>query len=172
MNSYLRRTFHFIKITVIILLCIRTFILEPGMVNGRSMEKTFLDNDFFLLNKIILLIREPKRGDIVVVQEPNVDKIMIKRVIGLPGEQISINQQGVFVRNEQGKKFILHEPYLEKGIRTTTPDGSSGDYTKIPPHSYFLMGDGRTQSSDSRIFGAFHRKTIYGLVMPIHFFNR
>ncbi len=95
MSSYLIKTFHLVKIAVILILIIRTFLIEPGIVDGRSMEPTFFDNNFFLVNKITLLMREPHRGDIVQALGPDHASIIIKRVIALPGESVSIDRTGV-----------------------------------------------------------------------------
>jgi len=170
--KYFSKTFHAVKIAILVILILRTFLIEPGIVNGRSMEKTFMDDDFFFINKAALLVREPKRGDVIVVQEPYEEKIMIKRIIGLPGERISVSRDGVFIENEKGEKFKLEEPYIEPGTITRGPAGKPETYTKIRPHSYFVMGDNRGMSTDSRVFGSFHRKTIYGVVMDIPFFKK
>lgn len=165
MYHYFARTFHVVKIAVLVILIVRTFLIEPGVVNGRSMEHTFIDNDFFLVDKIALLFREPRRGDIVIVQEPYVNKIMIKRVVGLPGERIYMDRNGVFIQDDTGTRKLLREPYLEPDILTRSPSGKPELYTKIPPHAYFLLGDNRPMSTDSRVFGSFQRKDIYGLVI-------
>lgn len=172
MYKYFQRTFHVVKICVIAILIVRTFLIEPGSVNGRSMENTFMDNQFFLVNKLALLFREPRRGDIVIVQEPNVEKIMIKRVIGLPGESITLTLQGVEIKDKQGHTTLLSEPYLQKEITTRPPPGKSNQYLTIPPHTYFIMGDNRPMSIDSRSFGAIERKDIYGVVMDTPFSRR
>lgn len=145
-------------------------MIEPGIVNGRSMEQTFFDDDFFLVNKITLLFREPKRGDVVIVQEPNTDKIMIKRVIGLPKEKLFFDLTGIHITEPNNKKFLLPEPYLEPETITRSGDGKiTWSTMPIPDHSYYLLGDNRPNSGDSRKFSVFYRNQIYGLVMKSPF---
>ena len=172
MSSYLVKTFNLVKIAVIVILIIRTFVIEPGIVDGRSMEPTFVDNNFFLVNKITLLLREPHRGDIVQALGPDHVSIIIKRVVALPGEIVSIDRTGVSITETNGQKIHLDEPYLAPGTITAAPDEKPTVYTAIPDNSYFLMGDNRPMSVDSRVDGAFHRKDIYGLVIKVPFLNQ
>ena len=171
MSRYLLKTFNLVKIAVILILVVRTFIIEPGIVDGRSMEPTFIDNDFFLVNKITLLLRTPHRGDIVQAEGVDHASVIIKRVIGLPGETVSLDHTGVNITEPNGKKFHLDEPYLAKDTITTTTDDKPTVFTTVPSDSYFLMGDNRPMSVDSRVSGSFHRKSIYGLVINVPFFN-
>lgn len=152
-----------------IIVATRTFIIEPGAVNGRSMETTFLDDDLFFINKAALLFRAPRRGDVVQAKGSNPGEVIIKRVIGLPGERLSIHDGSVFLVDEDFNETLLNEPYLNKEIRTLSTDQTATLYMPIPEQSYFLLGDNRPMSIDSRVTGAFHRSEIYGLIMKLPF---
>lgn len=162
---YLKRTFHLVFGFVVVILIIRTFILEPGRVNGRSMENTFVDNDFFLLNKTALLVRAPKRGDIVQAHPNNDETNVIKRIVGLPGEVISIHGGYVYLVDKNGNETKLDEPYVKPGVLTEVPNNIKYTTRPIPANTFFIMGDNRSMSIDSRTYGSVHRAQIYGVVM-------
>lgn len=154
-----------IGITLTIFL-VRSFIIEPGRVNGRSMEHTFIDEDVFLVNKFILLFRTPQRGDVVQIIEPDTKKMVIKRIIGLPGEQVSLRQNTVFITNS-ASTTALSEPYLDANIITKSTTDMPTDYPVLGPNEYFVLGDNRVASTDSRVFGAIHRSYIQGTVITL-----
>jgi len=166
---YIKQTFKIVIAFVLILLFIRAFIAEPGRVNGRSMELTFLDEDFFVVNKFTLLFREPRRGDIVQFVDQKDKSVVIKRVIGLPGEKLSIKGGRVFLLQQNREWVELQESYLAPGIKTYSETQQDTVYLPVPEHSYFLMGDNRPMSGDSRIYGSVHRSAIYGLVIRPNF---
>lgn len=172
MKKLIRKIFHFTKFFIVSILLIRTFIISPGVINGRSMEPTFYDQDTFFLNKFIYLIRKPKRGEIIQLQEPDQTKIMIKRIIGIEGDRISISKKGVFIQTQNGDVYKLHEPYLKPLTRTLNPEGKLESFIEIPKNHFFVMGDNRSMSADSRAHGFFHRNRIYGLVITSPFSNR
>lgn len=149
-----------VGIIIGLVLIIRTFIVAPFQVHGSSMCPTFnyvngiCETDFgeyLIIAKFKYLFEEPKRGDIIVFRPPNESKdtkdtkeeFFIKRIIGLPGETLEISNGEVFV---DGKK--LKESYL-KGKKTYLPDGIYKKY-EIPEGKYFVMGDNRDHSIDSR----------------------
>lgn len=169
---YLKRTLHFIFAIILVILIVRTFIVEPGRVNGRSMENTFLDNDFYLLNKTALLFREPRRNDVVQAHPNNEEKNVIKRIIGLPGERVSIHGGEVYLIDANENITKLDEPYLKPGVSTIVLDNPTYATLTIPPNYFFLMGDNRPMSGDSREYGLIHRAQIYGIVMTLPFFKR
>ncbi|MCX6800385.1 MAG: signal peptidase I [Candidatus Falkowbacteria bacterium] len=162
--KYLTITLKTIIIFIVSILFIRTFFLETGIVNGRSMENTFIDSDIFWIDKFTLLFRRPQRGDIVQFRNEADKKIVIKRVIGLPGEKINIESNRVFIINTNGDKTTLPEAYLKPGTETITPTGEAIIYSIIPENSYFLLGDNRSESFDSRYYGAINRKYINGII--------
>lgn len=168
--EYVRSTFRVVAMFVVVLLLIRTFIVEPGVVNGRSMEPTYLDDSLFLIDKLSLLLREPRRGEIVQAINPQDKTVLIKRVVGLPGERLAIRQGSLFLVSSDGTYLPLNEPYLLEGMMTRTPSGEQDIvFLPVPENSYFLLGDNRPMSSDSRIYGSIHRSYIYGLVIDVSF---
>ncbi len=139
------------------------FILQPNQVKGISMVPTFKDGDYILTSKITYKIRGPKRGDVIVLQSPNNPDIdYIKRIIGLPGDEIMVQNGNVYLNGE-----LLVEPYIS--VKTNTWQGE-GHYLKegvpvvVPPGYVFVMGDNRPRSSDSREFGPIPIQHIIGLV--------
>jgi signal peptidase I len=136
------------------------------------MEPTYYDDRFFLVNKFTLLFREPRPGDIVIAKEPNVEKLMIKRVIGIEGDRISIDREGVFLQKEGGERNKLEETYLQNGVVTKSQNKKPVKFNPVPEDSYFLMGDNRPMSTDSRVFGFIHRRDIYGVVIRAPFFKK
>ncbi len=151
---------------IFIIMAIRTVLIEPGVVNGQSMEPNFYDQEIFLVSKFSLLFREPQGGDLVQVFEEDTQELLLKRIIGLPGEQVSIKQNRVYIISE-GEEITLSEPYLAKGTETKTWTGEGIIYDLISENSYFLLGDNRPNSTDSRRYGEVHRREIQGLVRKL-----
>ncbi len=167
--QYIKRTIKFVGGFLLMALILRAFFIEPGTINGASMEPTFVDAENFLVNKGSLLFRKPKRGEVVLVKGLDPGEIYIKRIVGLPGERLSIHDGLVYLVNENGGETRLDEPYLSSEIKTTSYTGGPAIYMEIPRHSYFLLGDNRSHSVDSRKYGSFHRSEIFGLVLPFTF---
>lgn len=148
-------------VAILVAVGIRTFVVQTFFIPSASMEPTLMVGDRILVDKLSYRLHSVHRGDIVVFATPpgedagpNV-KDLVKRVIGLPGETIS-SAGGQVVIN--GKP--LAEPWLPKGTVTT------GITTQvIPPNEYFVMGDNRSDSQDSRFFGPIHRSLIVGRVV-------
>jgi signal peptidase I len=148
-----------IVIIVAIVAVIRTFIVSPFQVEGNSMIDTLEHNEYIVINKFRYLFRSPERGDIVVFRAPtDPGKYYVKRVIGLPGETIIIRSGQVYLQKENEEKQ-LYEAYLgemNQG-KTYRYPVSSGDTRaerfEIPDGEYFLLGDNRQGSLDSRSFG-------------------
>lgn len=162
MYLYFYRTFKFIFIATIALLLVRSFIIEPGRVNGRSMEPLYYDAEFFFINKFELLFTPPERGQVVQFRDPHAEKLVIKRVIGLPGETIEVKSNAVYIIHENGLEEMLDEPYLGKNVITKSPTGAARKYGPIPKNHYLLFGDNREYSFDSRNYGPIHRRYITG----------
>ncbi|MFC1598068.1 signal peptidase I [Patescibacteria group bacterium] len=170
--AYINRIFKLVVIIVFVILITRAFVVEPGRVNGRSMEPTYYDEEVFLVNKYSLLFTPPHRGMVVQFFDETSTDLVLKRVIGLPGETVEIRGDNVYITDEEGTTFNLYEPYLAKKIIGYKPvcNIESGEISVIPEHSYFVMGDNRDYSTDSRHFGPIHRSFINGLVMDVPFF--
>lgn len=167
--EYLKKTFKLVCVIAALMLFMRTFIIEPGRVNGRSMENTLRDNNIFLVNKFSLLFRSPERGDIVNIHDPATGKLLVKRIIGLPGEKIKISQNSVYSIDAMGNEKIIDEPYLKPYTITRSVEDGSILYDTIPSDEYFVMGDNRPLSIDSRNYGPVHRTKILGLVITLPF---
>ncbi len=133
---------------------VRPFVMEAFWIPTPSMVPTLQINDRVLINKFIYRFTEPERGDIVVFESvENSDEDLIKRVVGLPGDEISVRNGTLFVNGELQK-----EPYTNEKL----PNTSFFAATTIPKNHVFVMGDNRANSSDSRVFGPLPKKNIEG----------
>ena len=134
-------------------------IMRPHKIKGQSMDPTFPDKEYLLTEKVSYYLHDPKRGDVVVFQPPvsELDEY-IKRIIGLPGDRVMLKNGKVYVNGEQ-----LKESYLGDTVYTATegftPEGQ--EYT-VPAGQYFVMGDNRPHSSDSRAWGPVVKNKISG----------
>lgn len=147
-----------IIIALIISLPIRFFIAEPFVVNGASMDPTFATGQFLIVDRLSYRLGQPTRGDVVVFKYPNNPKTYyIKRIIGLPGETIKIKDGKVFVLNNSSEEIALNESYI-------TDNHKSYDNltVKLEVDEYFVMGDNRKESSDSRSWGPLEKEFIIG----------
>jgi signal peptidase I len=149
-----------IVVIVAIVAGIRTFLISPFQVEGNSMVSTLEDREYIVINKLAYILGNPERGDIVVFRPPNEpSKFYVKRVIGTPGDTVEIRNGKVYVRTaENGPVTELTEPYLDERNDGSTyrHPPNSGDMTPItydvPEGQYFLLGDNRQGSHDSRSF--------------------
>lgn len=154
------------------ILITRQFIVLPFIVRGRSMEPSFYENEYLIVDELSYHFRDPQRGEIVVFRP--VSKFRgggsdaehsrehyIKRVIGLPGETVEIKDRRITIYNEEHPNGdVLAEPYLDE----LTP-GDSNDYVTLGPDEYYVMGDNRDKSLDSRVIGPQPRSAIVGRVL-------
>ncbi len=149
-----------IIIALIIALPIRWLVAEPFIVNGASMDPTFATGQFLIVDRLTYRFEPPQRGDVIVFEYPNDPSIYyIKRIIVLPKESFSVTDGKVFVANAAHPKgFIVDSSFVAAdhssydNIATTTMDATH----------YFVMGDNRAQSSDSRVWGPLDRHFIIG----------
>lgn len=143
---------------IIILILVHFFIGTIFIVSGESMYPNFKDGQLVWSNKIGYLTGQPSRGDSVVVLYPGdpANKKYIKRIVGLPGEKIEISQGAVSI-SKNNFPMNISEDYLPKGT-LTEPDGN----WTLKDNEYFLMGDNRPNSNDSRFFGPVERRFIFG----------
>lgn len=148
----------FSLIALIIVIPVRTFIAQPFIVSGASMESTFHTGEYLIVDQLSYEIHPPKRGEVVVFRYPkDPSKFFIKRVIALPGETITIEGSTVRISNPQYPNgFILNEPYIKSMENGTNLTEVLGD------REYFVMGDNRDQSSDSRYWGVLQEERIVG----------
>ena len=158
-KGLLKDLFTLAILVVVVVIPIRVFVASPFVVDGDSMLPTFENLDYLIIDELIYRFKEPSRGDVVVFRYPDDPSIFyIKRIIGLPGEVISINRGSVTVTTVGGEKLTLNEPYIVNEDATYTKNIS------LNPKEYFVMGDNRPNSSDSRIWGPLSRKDIIGRV--------
>jgi len=151
-----------IIIIVAIVAAIRTFLVSPFQVEGNSMVDTLEHKQYIIINKLAYLIGDPERGDVVVFRPPgNPRKHYVKRVIGLPGDEVVIRNGKVSLRTAGSDEMIeLEEPYLNAGNAGHTyqhpPAGGNTAEIRyaVPENGYFLLGDNRKGSLDSRSFTA------------------
>ena len=158
-KGLLKDLFTLAILVVVVVIPIRVFVASPFIVDGDSMLPTFENLDYLIIDELIYRFKEPSRGDVVVFRYPDDPSIFyIKRIIGLPGEVVSINRGSVTVTTVGGEKLTLNEPYIVNEDATYTKNIS------LNPKEYFVMGDNRPNSSDSRIWGPLSRKDIIGRV--------
>ncbi len=142
-------------VIILIVILIRVFLIDPVRVDGASMNTTLADGEIMILNKIVYKKEDIKRFDIVVIKQD--DKHIIKRVVGLPGETIEYKDNILYINGKEMK-----DPYPS----TKTDDFSIEDvgHTKIPGDTYFVMGDNRSDSLDSRYpsVGVIKKENIVG----------
>lgn len=148
-----------VVISFVIYMLIHLFIAQPNKVDGNSMYPTMHTGERILTSKLAYRMGEPKRGDIIIFTPPDEQKgDYVKRIIGLPGETISISQNQVYINNT-----LLSEAYLPAGTKTVDKRFlREATPFLIPDDHYMVMGDNRGFSSDSREWGPIKRKAIIG----------
>jgi len=162
--------FEILKIVVIslaIILPIRFFLVQPFYVRGASMEPTFHDYQYLLIDEISYRFSDPQRGDIVVFHYPeDPSQFFIKRVIGLPGETVSLEDGDVVITPASpAASIVLHEPYLSDSLETNCLKQYSCTLPMtLGSDQYLVMGDNRNASFDSRYFGPVTKEGIVGKV--------
>ncbi|HEY4517614.1 MAG TPA: signal peptidase I [Candidatus Paceibacterota bacterium] len=146
-------------IALIIVLPIRFFVAQPFIVSGASMEPTFETGEYLIVDELSYRFEPPKRGEVIIFRYPkDTTKFFIKRIIGLPGETVEMRGKDIYIHNgffPDG--FKMEQPYLESSeVRS--------DYLTVTLGSseYFVLGDNRGASSDSRIWGNLPSKDIIG----------
>lgn len=146
-------------LALVIILITRHFLILPFIVKGASMEPNFHDNEYLIVDEVTYRLREPERGEIVVFHPPTSEKqYYIKRIIGLPKERVEVKDGKVTIYSDTYPSgVVLQEEYL-----TETTNGS--DSVTLGPDQYYVMGDNRNASLDSRSFGALPEKNIIGRV--------
>lgn len=154
--SFWFETFKFIVISLLIVIPFRYFIAQPFVVSGASMDPTFEDGEYLIVDEISYRFEEPKRGDVIVFKYPeNKKKYFIKRIIGLPEETVTISNGIVTITKKDGSKETLKEQYVQNIKK---------DYFSkiLKKEEYFVMGDNRANSLDSRSWGALPEDLIVG----------
>ena len=147
----------FVILAVVIVMPIRMFIAQPFVVSGESMYPTFKDKEYLIIDEISYRFNKPNRGQVIVFRYPkNPQEFFIKRVIGLPNEIIVIKDNKIKIINEQNPEgFYLDEPYILEDFKTDA-------IYQTGEAEFFVLGDNRNKSSDSRYWGILPRKLIIG----------
>ncbi len=155
-------TVQFVATAIIAIVLIRTFLASPFIVEGASMDATFHDNDYLIVDKLSYRFTPPQRGEVIVFRYPHNPSVHhIKRVVGLPGDTISVQDGIVTVNNTTIQNGTLAEPYvLEDNNRTAV-----NDHRTLGSNEYYVMGDNRDNSLDSRRYGILGGEFIAGRVV-------
>lgn len=150
----------FLAPIIIIVFVVRTYIAQPFIVDGESSAPNFHTGHYLIIDEISYRFREPARGEVIVLRYPlQPSRFFLKRIIALPGERVVIKDGKVTIYNSENQKgFTLTEPYL---TQATFPAGPYRDVT-LKEEEYFVMGDNRSGSDDSRMWGVLPRKNIVG----------
>lgn len=158
-KGLLRDLFTLVLLVVLVVIPIRVFVVSPFIVDGDSMHPTFANLDYLVIDEFLYRFRAPARGEVVVFRFPGNPSIFyIKRIIGLPGETVSIERGVVTIIGADGGKIALDESYIVNEDATYTKE------VLLLPGEYFVMGDNRPNSSDSRLWGPLPKKDIIGRV--------
>ncbi len=158
-ESSLKEIVKFTLIAVFITIIFRTYIAQPFIVSGGSMDPTFRDKQYLIVDQLTYRLEEPKRSDVVIFRYPNNPKVFyIKRVIGLPGEKVVVKNGIINITNSENPDgVVIDDKYVEESRR------SADDFTvTLREGEYFVMGDNRRESSDSRSWGPLEKKYIMG----------
>lgn len=172
-RSFLWELARVIIIAFVVMIGFRFFIAEPFIVSGSSMVPNFHNREYLIINKLEYRTGDPERGDVIVFKYPkDTSQYFIKRVIGLPGEKVKIEGGKVLIYNsEHPEGQTLSEPYLSNQNVTFGKD----DLIQLGTSEYFVLGDNRLASSDSRVWGILPKRDIVGKawlrVFPLNAFG-
>jgi signal peptidase I len=193
LGSKLYENLKSLAIALALALLIRTFLIQSFHIPSGSMIPTLLIGDFILVDKVTYRFREPERGDVVVFHFPlNEEVYYIKRIVGVPGDRIQVKEGKLFINGKPCKyQFVGTYSYSEKGKEykgelfyeflprngsvkkhLILKTGNQGDNTQlfvVPKGKYFMMGDNRNNSYDSRYWGFVDRSKIVGIARIIFF---
>ena len=158
-SAYFWETIRFAVVTLLIVIPIRAYVAQPFIVSGVSMVPSFQNGEYLIIDELSYLLRAPARGEVIVFRYPrDPSKFFIKRVIGLPGETVTIRGGKVRIKNGQTESLWDYP-----AVPTQTA-GGSGVYP-LGPGQYFVLGDNRSMSLDSRSWGSVDEHLIKGRVL-------
>jgi signal peptidase I len=136
-------------------------ILQTVQIQGTSMSPTLPDAKCYLLNRVVYMFREPKPAEIVVLRDPETNSYAIKRVVAKPGDSVYVQGGHIYVNGQE-----LPEPYLDTDTKTFPGGRYRAQLWVCGVNQYFVLGDNRNNSADSRIYGTVPRQSILGMVSP------
>ncbi len=159
-GSLVRDIITLILLVVLVVAPIRIFIAQPFIVDGESMYPTFQNGNYLIVDEISYRFEKPARGDVIVFRYPGNPSIFyIKRIVGLPGETVTIKNGNITITEPNGASRTLNEPFI------SAKDKSYNMTDKLTDTQYFVMGDNRPRSSDSRVWGPLPTHNIIGRVL-------
>jgi signal peptidase I len=156
-ENFFTELLKFVLVAAIIVVPLRLFVAQPFIVSGQSMDPTFANGQYLIVDELSYHFEAPQRGEVIIFRYPkDPSQFFIKRIIGLPGETVMIRNGQVEIKKVDGTVVTLDESYVVNL-------GNGGDATyPIPAGEYFVMGDNRPESSDSRSWGLLPRQNIVG----------
>ncbi len=167
MKKFLLFVWEIVKVAAIsaaIIIPVRYYLIQPFYVKGASMEPNFHDNEYLIIDELSFRFNPPVRGQVIVFRYPrNPQEYFIKRVIALPGEELQIRDGKITIFNSENPDgMILSEDYLDESLRNYN---DNTERIIVGPDEYFVLGDNRGASKDSRSFGSVNKNFITGKVL-------
>lgn len=158
-ENFIKEILKFTIIALAIVIPIRAYIAQPFIVSGASMDPTFKTGEYLIVDQVTYNFHEPRRNDVIVFKYPkDTETFFIKRIIGLPGEKVTADRGKITIINtENPEGFLLEDEYVTENHRTTETFS-----ILLDDDEYFVMGDNRAESSDSRLWGPLEEKFIVG----------
>jgi len=153
-----------VALLVVGLLCVAAYfaisryVITPVVIQGRSMAPTLRDGEYYFLNRWVYFLQSPQRRDLVVIRDPGHSDFAVKRIIAKPGDWLNLKDGTVYLNGQR-----LEEPYLPKDARTF-PSDFKEKWIQLGRDQYFVMGDNRANSEDSRFYGRILRSAILGQI--------
>ena len=159
-KSFSFETFKIVILSLIVIIGIRSFVMQPFFVSGQSMEPNFHDGDYLIVDEISYRLGDPERGDTIIFHYPNDTRLFyIKRIIGLPGEKIEIKDNIIIIYNAENPEGMK----LDENFYIPSDKVIFGNYTKeLKNDEYYVLGDNRVASADSRVWGVLKKNFIVG----------
>ncbi len=169
-ENFFTELLKFALVAAVIVIPIRLFVAQPFIVSGASMDPTFRNSQYLIVDELSYRFGAPARGDVIIFRYPkNPKEFFIKRIIGLPGETVKVVSGKIEIIKTDGSTSTLSEPYV-----VNLGNGGDATYT-IPKDNYFVLGDNRPESSDSRTWGLLPKSNIVGRafirLLPINTFE-